>query len=347
MAVYIINLILIVFYAVLFRKRPRIFLIIAGIQLILIAALRSGLVGIDAKTYIADFNGIKTTAWGNIPKIKYEYGFLYLVKILSSLGIGYWGYFAVATVITIVGIFRYINKYSSVIWFSVVIFIAFGFFGSSLNISRQYIAMAISLVAMDFAVDRKPVKFYICIFVATLFHQTAWVMAVFYPVYCSKIDLRQIFLFLGLFILLFALRGWIIQVLRLFARMEYESISGEGIGKLLTLLIICIGSIALYGRKWTEVNSSPGLKLYFASIELAILIQLLATSFSLFTRATDYFFLSAMLLIPNLATGQRTVENRQILNVLLFLFALIWFIFFFLLGADADGVIPYTFFWQV
>ncbi|HGH3666339.1 TPA: EpsG family protein, partial [Acinetobacter baumannii] len=73
----------------------------------------------------------------------------------------------------------------------------------SMNYVRQSVAVSISLLAMYYALTEKKYSFLLLIFLATLFHKSAIILLVFFPLcFFSKIDLNKI---LNFFYIIFSL----------------------------------------------------------------------------------------------------------------------------------------------
>jgi len=90
-------------------------------------------------------------------------------------------------------IFSTIKKYSVNIEFSLLIYICL-FFLDSLGIIRQALAVAIVLRGYTFLVEKKPVKFFLVIILASCFHYSAVSAFIIYPVYYARNLIYFVFL---------------------------------------------------------------------------------------------------------------------------------------------------------
>lgn len=89
-------------------------------------------------------------------------------------------FFVFSSVLIYFSIFRYIKKQQEKIMLSVMCFLLSGIYFTSLNIVRQFIAIAIVLWGWKFLKEGKLVLYIGCCIFAALFHLSALIMVVFY-----------------------------------------------------------------------------------------------------------------------------------------------------------------------
>lgn len=78
--------------------------------------------------------------------------------------------------ISMIPIIYCISKYSVNVSVSIFVFFASTEFSYLLNGARQFIAVCIMFYAFKFIVEKKPIKYYLCLLIAANFHLTALVM---------------------------------------------------------------------------------------------------------------------------------------------------------------------------
>lgn len=88
-------------------------------------------------------------------------------------------------------VFKFIYDYSENPFMSTMIYLAFGFFGYSLGIFRQMIAISICLMGFKYVLERKLYYYIIFILLAMTFHTTAIIMLPMY--WLNKINLENKF----------------------------------------------------------------------------------------------------------------------------------------------------------
>lgn len=183
---------------------------------------------------------------------------------------------------------RYSNNYALSYFFMVTL----GFFGMSLFILRQTVALAIVLLAYDAVEERKLPKFLLLILIACSFHVTAILFVALYPI--SNLRRKGAFhlgcILAGITLLLCS------TPLSNFMTSHYHSeyvLTGFSGENLLLLMILLVIIYELRGDNCDRLGIGHAL-------ELAPVFQVLALRFSTFTRATRYFQIATTVAIPNL-----------------------------------------------
>ncbi len=101
---------------------------------------------------------------------------------------------------------RGISKFACA--FSFFLYMGLRLYGANFYLIRHSFAMAFLLLAFDAVVDKKPIKFLIFVALATLFHSTALIFIVAYPLSKIKISMKQfVMFFAGLFFVTYLSRG--------------------------------------------------------------------------------------------------------------------------------------------
>ena len=114
--------------------------------------------------------------------------FRYFTEYMSSQGYHFAFYFSLWACIQISLIYyalrnhRYLFPYMA-------FFLIFGmFFMSMMNVIRQQLAACVFMVAISFIADKKLVKYLLCVLIASIFHRSAILLLVVYPVLAWKND---------------------------------------------------------------------------------------------------------------------------------------------------------------
>lgn len=120
-----------------------------------------------------------------------ERGFLWFNQLLGYITLNRYVFiFAVTAVIytlLFISIKRYCRNYS----FAVIVFLGLWFF-FTFTYLRQVMAATIGWLAIKYVIDRKPIQFFLIVFIAFSFHNSAIVLAPFYFVPAKKFD--QVFI---------------------------------------------------------------------------------------------------------------------------------------------------------
>ena len=179
------------------------FVFLTGFILTIVAGLRYK-VGTDYTQYIANYNFYITEFWDNLIRFN-EPGVSIIAKISSWIYDDYATYIFLASVITIGLSINTISKYSKTFMFSVLLFIFIGAWHGSFNGVRQFLACAIIFAGHRYIIEKKLLKYFIVLFLASMFHITAAVMAFLYLIPLKKLNLtKTILLVVGSMLLLYS-----------------------------------------------------------------------------------------------------------------------------------------------
>lgn len=329
-------------------KNKKIFSLFLMFILFIFSSLRFG-IGTDYYSYYNYFE--------NLPYVKEKFEFLYHVLNLGTkfLFNNPQSIFVISSGITLFIIYVTTMKYSINPGFTIIIFIFGFFYFDSLNIVRQYIAVAITTYSTHrYLLDKqKNIKFIIGVLCASLFHTSALLAVSFIVIKRIKI--------LGLatnFIVLFLTSV-------IFLSADVESIIFETIGRipflneyivyndfnddiqstpwdLIVYLVIYLIGVFVYKYKKDKSNTLY-FKFYLNAVFCVLLLKIGALNNKFFDRPSAFlsifiifllpilvknipikekgivsFFIAVMFMIycyVRIATGQAGVENFEFYNL--------------------------------
>lgn len=204
-------------------------------------------VGTDYRTYL--MNQIPQALYGRA-KSQFDVEFLYkqLIKFGMSLGSYQW-IFVLTHLIILYFVFRYIWDRSSSYGMSFFILLFSTFFNFSLNGMRQAIATSIFLFATKYITKKEPMKYFLLILVATLFHKSAYVFFLFY--FCAYIDFKHLkAIFLGVIVA----APLLLRNLDLFHSLLYKLTLKIGLYNKFFGSIYDKGGISKFNLAWLLIN---------------------------------------------------------------------------------------------
>lgn len=178
------------------EKKKLIFIIIASFALTLIIGLRDKSVGIDTKSYCEDYLRYHMISWKQIMNGGSHIGFYAYSKILSMIAPNSYTFFLFVTgaIISIsLGFFIYKNSTNPLLSFIIVFSLEYVFF--FMSGLKQTLAMSLLMVAYQYMKDKKIIKFGLLILLATLFHTSALIFVIAYPVFHLKLKKSMILIF--------------------------------------------------------------------------------------------------------------------------------------------------------
>ena len=109
-----------------------------------------------------------------------EKGFLLPLYVLNLAFESYTAVFVYTSILIYPAVFYFIYKNSSNPWISTAVYLCMGLFFNSLCFVRQVIASLIILYAMKYMDQKLPVRFFVLVFAASVFHWSSLIMLVMF-----------------------------------------------------------------------------------------------------------------------------------------------------------------------
>lgn len=188
-------------------------------------------------------------------------------------------------------IFSTIKKYSVNVEFSLLIYICL-FFLDSLGLIRQSLAVAIVLWGYTFLVEKKPVKFFLVIILASCFHYSAVSAFIIYPVYHARNSIYIAFLFA--IVLMKEMLFYIIEQEGSYAvYLLDEDLMTGGRGILFVYVCIVVASIILL---YSQRKNIQLIRLY--RILLLVPVFYILFNAGIAVRIVAYFVVYMILFLP-------------------------------------------------
>ena len=127
-----------------------------------------------------------------------EIGFQWILRICSLFTTDSIYYFFLISLITI-GLFYYgIWKESNNILFSITLFFISGIYLDTFNAVRQYLAVSIIFISVKYLINKEFVKYMIIVLIASLFHYSAIIMILVYPLFNIRLSFLKVICLIGL-----------------------------------------------------------------------------------------------------------------------------------------------------
>ncbi len=301
--------------------------------LILFFSIRDFTVGTDTITYTKFFrDGLVPQYYEFNPEV--EVGYQFVEYLILNFTHNYFWLFFFCSLIVVPSYFYIIKKYSTNYILSIFIFITFGLYNFFFNGLRQGIAIAICFLALPFLLDKKILKYFIFIFIASLFHVSAWVMLFFYFLVHSRIKLE--YKMISIIGISSIVSGLVINYLAN-SNKRYESYGqiDEASGGYLTLSFYIVLGIFIYifGKKERIINYNFRVyeQIFLCGLLLVIPVAFLGTDPSGPQRLLNYFLPILTLLLPMLLDKYKLV-----------IFIFLAMIYFYLVTSKFGEIIPYS-----
>ena len=388
MTIYFIQ-VLLLWVAGFFRKTTpdktfrKVYLVFAGICLVLVAGLRQYTVGTDLDHHYArEYTMLADTSWKQIPKlnITYEVGYRYYCKILSIFSSNVQYFIFVTSLITI-GIFLWFVYENSVdIVMSTLLFVLYCINYMYYNVIRQAVAVSIVLIGYHFLKKRdlgiiRYAAFAAFIVLASTFHSSAilcLLIIVFniasrYPVRLLPSLLITLIVFMFYGELFTFLNGNVFAGTSNYDRYTSSgSIAAEGQGYFsrqpLGDVCLCAGALLLAYFLMVRKNRGGEVisaqhdslayriqdeRLIIYSSLICFICRLLVFRMNILYRVSYYFVPFVLLLYP-LAISRLEKNTRIVVSTVIYIIFFIYFAWMTVAYAgNLYGTVPYKFYWEL
>ena len=333
MTVYTWLVVLLVVASFIFRgnrRNSKIFILIAFLLLFAVMGLRDvNVIGNDTSgtfgSYPNFFRRIGTTEWNDLTGKNndfYNIGFTYLTKLLYGITRGdYQLFISIISLLVMISYMRFIGKYSPSPIFSVLCLLGLLYYTFLFDVLKQALAMAVLLFAFDAIVKKRPIVFIVLTLIASLIHSPALVFLPAYWIGRMQVGRKYVTLLAALLLLTYIFRNQLLNLM-LNAYGERETTAtmvGIRFLRNKVLIMIAVAVFAVYIRPPSRKDTVYNSMIMFLGI--AIVLQTYCGYNNIFERLADYYFHTAIVLIPLIfekggATLSRvdTARNEKFIN---------------------------------
>lgn len=309
MLVYLINILLIIVWALVFCTGKRtllkkiLFVTICFLQLYLISAVRYR-VGGDYSMYTAGFfsMAVDTSYNGfffNFGYEDWEIGYIFLNKIITLFTADYKVFIAIISVFPLIGPAYLIARYSQNAFISVFLYVNLYLFYMDMNFIRQAIAMSILCFAYGFMKDKKFWRFLLIVAIAACFHLTALYMIPVFLVGLLKVNTRTLILYLFGLLFYYILSDGVLNIVLAHFHNEYSGSifieNGVFVVYAFFPLLICAAMVFV---SYYVKNLTPEQHMLIHLTLLMGFWTVVMTKHALFERFSYYTMLFVVLAVP-------------------------------------------------
>ena len=339
---------LILFAGVIFCQGNKIggksaFVIFAFAVLFLYSALRDPSLSGDLKSYVSRFDGYSSYSFNQIISL-YDSGIksptYHVLGWIFSRVFPYsqaWVAFLAAIYLIVVSVIIFTESEKPVL--SYIMILSLGFFAFSLTGMRQTVAMAITTLAFYAIRDRKPIRFVLLVLFASLFHASAIIFIIIYPLARRKLGLLHLAIVGGMFSLFFfgqsLVREWIAiafedSYLSGYAKHEATlTVSGFVIQA-----VMFVFALSYYRR---VIAKNANAIILFNLCFIGLMFQLFSSMVAEAFRVSMYFSFFNILLIPLCINAEKDYQIKA--------YETVFIPIIFILYLVTKGLPEYQFFW--
>ena len=303
--------------------------------------------GIDLGNYFLFFQDAAKTPFSN--EYELELGYVALESIVAWVAPDFQLFLLAVALFSLVPIFLLYRKESESPLLTIALFMTIAPFSMYFSGLRQICAMAFAVPAYYFSKRKKPICFWLTVALAMLFHQSAFILALLYPVYNLRIRRNSLFVIVPLLVGVVIFNEQIFEFLLGFLSESYiEKYSEyESTGAYTILIVLAV--FALYSffmpREIKLEDDVIGLR---NILLLSVLIQCFAPVHFLAMRFNYYFLVFVPILIPKIA-NRSSLKNKPIARlsvVAMCCFFTIYFFYYAYTSEDILNIYPYVPFWE-
>lgn len=323
------------------------------IPLYILTAFRSVNVGTDTLTYYNAFNYIihYSSILDAIHYSRMEAGYVVLNYIVGSFGGSFLTLQIIISSFIYISVFRFILNNSQNIGLSCFLFLTLRMFCGPMNTVREWIAIAILLFAIHYICQRKFIRFLLMVIAASLFHFTALIFLVMYPLYAIKrMSVISIGAFFASCVVVILGNTFFSFIFNTIGRYEgylntQYFAGGINIATVISIFVTavfmvlayCTKTIELFDRrlvsvKWKgnsfikEGNSETD-KLFSIMMVLYTSLIFVGIVSTIMSRVASYFIVSILIVIPH---ALNNIKNKSVSFIVMILIASICVVYFYL-----------------
>ncbi|MCZ1179757.1 EpsG family protein [Acinetobacter pittii] len=291
--------------------------------LIFFASIRSSSVGTDTVNYTYNFERSLNSMYYDFNN-GMELGYQLLEYIILTCTDNYFWLFLISSIVVVLSYLITIKKLSINYFYSIFIFITFGFYTFFFNGLRQGLAMSICFLGLPYLLEKRIIPYFTVVFIASMFHISALIMIPIYLLVNARfrLEYKVIACFIISILASQVLIGYLAQGNK---RYEHYTQEVDQAGGYITLLFYSLIGLVVYFS--SKKNRSENIyfnkfeQIFLCGLALMFPIALLGTDPSGPQRILYYFTSMCIFLIPYILKKY----NSILINILFVLFSVIYF----------------------
>lgn len=323
-------------------------------------------VGVDYPHYLSKY------LTGDIERHELLFGFI--TKWMSDNGFHFSLFFSLWAFIQIVLLYYAFRKYRYLFPYIAFYLIVGYCYMSMMNTIRQQVAACVFMVALQFVDEKKFLKFLAFIFLAFLFHKSALLLLIVYPVFLYKKDyfpsVRLQLLFYLIFLVFSVLIGqYFVQMIELpfalftellgYDNYSYGILDSERLNSIaqfgndssLSMIYNCMATvpIILYSKKLKDYYNSSYFNIIYSLWYVKIMAEFLTGDSIILNRPFVYLLNYKMIMFSFFTYYCFNIKRKKIYFQLVGLFFIILHIakFLLMLKNGELNTSKFMFFWEV
>lgn len=317
--------------------------------IILVIGLRSTSMGNDLQGYIYSYRISADLSLKNfiiMRKDNYEIGFIIFIKVLSLINSNPNFFLFMCTAASVLPVAYCVFKTKTNSFLAIITYMAVPSFLMLYSGLRQSIALGICFYSILFVKEKKLKPFVITVLIAYLFHSSALLFLISYPVYWYRVNpkFRPYTLLIIVIIYIFRSELYLMLGSLLFDSVYMVLNQTNSYGVLLFLILNYVIGF-LFSNKNSKYNYE--MNGYLNILFIGIVCQTFASVSSVAMRVAEYYILILVLMVPKLIGQLKFKTNKFFLyNCYSIALILLGLLFLYQGGNSWAQSFPFYWFWQ-
>jgi len=306
----------------------KIFIFFCGFLIFFFSAFKSKYLTSDTFNYALQYIKLDNEPWRFLLQTlisgKGKSPLFYIFsKIFVELGFSVQVWYAVISLLFAFSASYCIYRYSKEPYLSFIMLTSLGYYFFSMTALKQTVSISFVLLSFKFLHERKLLKFIFIILATSLFHTSAVIFLLAYPISRAKVNMKHI-LAIPVIFLTAPFISRLLSLIWFLVVPEYYYNYSES-NTLLTLtgfLIQVTIFIFCYIYKNNLLKEDPKQNIFYNILIIGVFFQILAsTAFAEMFRASMYFSIFSIILVPNVISKIRNSRQKvAIYSAILFVF---------------------------
>lgn len=298
------------------RKGNKKYIIIAVLLMFCLMGFRDAdTIGNDSRTsYKWQYNSMDSKEWSDLPgwlDFENNPGLPHFMKAVREVtGADYQGFTIIVSAFIMICFAHLVSRYSISPVQSFCYYWGLMLYIFMFSAYKQAMAMSILIFAFDAIMDKKPVRFILFVFLATLFHFPALVFLPAYWIAQIKMDRTYLLMLAVMFAVTYIFRNQLINLMMNAYGNEDSAINMDGLqfmgNKVVIMIVIIVAALVLRPMSNSDYLYSTLIKF----VGIAAVFQTFCYYNNIFERLADYYFQFAVIFIPLVFEKSDQIRGR-------------------------------------
>lgn len=345
MAIYI-GLILLILILPKLKINKKMYCILIGFAMLGLVSARDISMGMSDTEfiYLPIFNKLAQSSivesYRYIERNDLEVVFYMLTKLFTLVSNNYRIYLIILAIPFNFFVSRFIYKYSKIPSLSFILFCSLNYFGMEFTLLRHCIAISFVIWSYDYIVKKDLKKFIICVLLATLFHKTAIIFLLAYPLSKVETGYKNFFAIVVSLVVSVTFGKRLLQIIITFINsrryLNYLNPEADSLTFFFMNLLILL-FIYMFIRKYSKEPEYKALmNIYTIGICISSCTIFIGEAF----RLSTFFTIFSIIILPNAIYLLSNIKNK---TCMILCFNVFLIMYFFLFTLDNLEINPYIF----